>query len=122
MGSRDDIAELYSALDIVCLTSKNEGLPFVLLEAMANSKTIIASNVGSVSELLGDKIFSSQNYEICERGILVNNLDRQSFCDAIGQISFDLKLRNEFGENGVKFIGQTNSASENHYIYNKYND
>lgn len=42
--------------DAMLFTSKNEGLPNIILEAIATNTFIIASNVGAVSEVIAEKI------------------------------------------------------------------
>ncbi len=44
-GNRRDPENFYPALDIVALTSKNEGTPLTLIEAMANGRPVIATTV-----------------------------------------------------------------------------
>lgn len=44
LGSRTDVNELYNILDVFCLTSFKEGLPFVLIEAQANGLSCIVSD------------------------------------------------------------------------------
>lgn len=45
---------LFSENDCIIFTSPNEGLPLILLEAMASGVFIISSNVGFIPELLGE--------------------------------------------------------------------
>ena len=52
LGYRDDIASLLAASDVVVLPSRSEGLPLVLLEAMALDRPVVASSVGGVPDLL----------------------------------------------------------------------
>ena len=54
LGSRLDIPEILNLLDILVLPSLREGLPMVLLEAMAAGCAIIASNVGGIPTLIKD--------------------------------------------------------------------
>lgn len=49
---RVDITEWLAKLDMVILTSISEGQPFVLLEAMAARRPVLATNVGSCEEII----------------------------------------------------------------------
>src|SRR5258706_15503389 len=51
-GTRD-AREIYASLDVVALTSRNEGTPLALIEAMASGKPVISTAVGGVVDLLG---------------------------------------------------------------------
>jgi len=53
-GFRDDVIDLLGALDVFVISSHNEGVPMVLLEAMALGKAIVATAVGGVREILED--------------------------------------------------------------------
>jgi glycosyltransferase involved in cell wall biosynthesis len=54
LGPRGDVPDLLSACDAVVLTSVFEGLPNVVLEAMAAKRPIVATRVGGVPELVDD--------------------------------------------------------------------
>jgi len=58
-GTRRDLRDVYPALDIVALTSRNEGTPLTLIEAMANARPVISTAVGGVVDLLGEPLVSS---------------------------------------------------------------
>jgi glycosyltransferase involved in cell wall biosynthesis len=51
-GLWQDVAEVYPALDIVAQTSRSEGMPLALLEAMACARPIVAIAVGGVPEIV----------------------------------------------------------------------
>jgi glycosyltransferase involved in cell wall biosynthesis len=51
-GFRADISRLWADLDVVVLTSRSEGLPLVLMEAMAAGRPVAATCVGGVPELI----------------------------------------------------------------------
>lgn len=52
LGERSDVKDLLSMSDIFILSSKNEGLPTVLIEAAMAKNTIIATNCGGVNDIL----------------------------------------------------------------------
>ena len=53
LGPVDDIERFLSEVDVFCLPSRFEGLPFALLEAMMAGKACVAADVGDVAEALG---------------------------------------------------------------------
>lgn len=52
-GFRHDVAGFLADLDVFCLPSRWEGLPFVLLEAMMLGVPVVATDVGDVREAAG---------------------------------------------------------------------
>jgi glycosyltransferase involved in cell wall biosynthesis len=51
-GQVGDLAPLYAAADVVLLTSRSEGVPLVILEALASARPVVAAKVGSIPEVL----------------------------------------------------------------------
>ena len=52
LGYRSDIAPLLSVMDIFCLTSKMEGLPISLIEAMASGLAVVGSDVPGIKDVI----------------------------------------------------------------------
>lgn len=102
-GSRKDPEYFYPALDICALTSRNEGTPLTLIEAMANARPVIATRVGGVVDLLG-KVEEEGDYHICERGVSVPPGDVDAFAAGLGRLIEDRMLRDELGRRGFEFV------------------
>ena len=92
-GGRKDPEYFYPALDIVALTSLNEGTPLTLIEAMANARPIVATSVGGVVDLLGD-----------DRGICVPRGDEEAFAAALIRLARDPELQKDLGARGLEFV------------------
>jgi glycosyltransferase involved in cell wall biosynthesis len=54
LGWATDLPVLYGALDVVVLTSRNEGTPVALIEAGAAGRPVVATDVGGVAEVVRD--------------------------------------------------------------------
>ncbi|HEX3229104.1 MAG TPA: glycosyltransferase family 4 protein, partial [Pyrinomonadaceae bacterium] len=91
-------------LDIVALTSLNEGTPLSLIEAMANERPVIATAVGGVVDLLGQKTSSADGFHICERGVLVEEKDAATFAKGLDLLITDESLRHEIAARGREFV------------------
>lgn len=104
-GERNDPEYFYPALDIVALTSRNEGTPLTLIEAMANARPVIATNVGGVADLLGnDQKCRDGEYLVCERGISVCSGDVDGFASGLARLVDDRELRNNVATKGFEFV------------------
>ncbi len=104
LGNRTDADIFYAGLDIVALTSLNEGTPLSLIEAMANGKPVISTSVGGVIDLLGEITAENDGFKICERGIRVESSDAEGFFQGLMILSKDKNLRAEFGVKGKDFV------------------
>lgn len=104
-GGRKDPENFYPALDIVALTSRNEGTPLTLIEAMANARPVIATSVGGVVDLLGN-VIEENSYKVCERGISVRPYDVDAFAAGLETLIKNKNLRDELGRRGFEFVDQ----------------
>jgi glycosyltransferase involved in cell wall biosynthesis len=107
LGTRDDPENFYPALDIVALTSLNEGTPLTLIEAMANARPIVATAVGGVADLLGPtsrQYDGESGYRICERGVAVASGDAEGFAGGLQRLIEDPELRDDLGRAGLEFV------------------
>ncbi len=52
LGWRADIDKLYADIDVVALTSRNEGSPVALIEAMAAGVPVVSTEVGGVADVV----------------------------------------------------------------------
>jgi len=79
LGARNDILELLRESDVVVLSSKTEGLPMVLLEAMCVGVPCIATAVGGIPHLLSNgvgTVVPPQNSELLAEAIKSAYKDR----------------------------------------------
>ena len=104
LGNRNDADVFYAGLDIVALTSFNEGTPLSLIEAMANEKAVISTRVGGVVDLLGKVKEQKEDFQICERGISVAAQNAEGFYNGLIYLATNKTLRKTFAENGKSFV------------------
>lgn len=88
VGWQSDMANIYSALDVVVLTSLNEGTPVALIEAMAAGKPFVATNVGGVKDLMvgkGNAVKGNngQQFMVYGNGILVESQNLEGMSAAL---------------------------------------
>ena len=102
-GERSDPEYFYPALDVVALTSLNEGTPLTLIEAMANARPVISTSVGGVVDLLGPGV-DEGNFKICERGVSVSPNDVHAFAAGLHHLLSDSDLRKRLGDKGFEFV------------------
>jgi glycosyltransferase involved in cell wall biosynthesis len=90
LGERTDVAELLSTADVFVLSTRSEGLPLSVLEAMAAGLPVIASNVGGIPELVVDGV----------SGVLVPPGDPDALGDAIARVVENPSLAQRLGHAG----------------------
>jgi glycosyltransferase involved in cell wall biosynthesis len=52
LGWRRDLATIYGAADVFLLTSRNEGTPVAIIEAMASGVAVVSTDVGGVKDVV----------------------------------------------------------------------
>ena len=94
LGSRQDVPDLLSALDIFVLSSETEGLPVALLEAMAASRPVVATRVGGIPQVIEDG----------HNGLLISPHDPAGLAKAILTLMEDSTLRESVAREGYRTI------------------
>lgn len=82
-----------SGLDIIALTSLNEGTPASLIEAQAAGVPIVSTNVGGVSNIIIPE----------ETALLVPTNDLTAFTNSLNRLVIDKELRARMSEAGPRF-------------------
>ena len=57
LGWRRDVPAIYGASDLVALTSRNEGTPVALIEALASGVPVVSTDVGGVRDVVSEPMF-----------------------------------------------------------------
>ncbi len=89
-----DMTYVYNGLDMVALTSLNEGTPITLIEAQASGKPVVATDVGGVADTMVDKV----------TGILSAPKDVYGFYYNMLNLVLDERLRRKMGIAGYNFV------------------
>ncbi len=115
LGWRQDLASVYQSMDVVCLTSRNEGTPVSLIEALAASKPVISTDVGGVRDILnrGGKDPSPSEgraFSICEHGLLVRSGDHKGLAQGLEFLLKEASLRQEMGRRGRLYVREKYGA------------
>jgi colanic acid/amylovoran biosynthesis glycosyltransferase len=79
--SRQQLDSLYGRADLVVLTSRSEGIPLVLMEAMARGKIVLAPAITGVPEL----VIHGKTGFLYEPGSLADFVDRLRFIHSLLQ-------------------------------------
>lgn len=83
-GHKNEMNTEFADLDALMLTSDHEGLPMILLEAMANGIPVVAHAVGGIPDVM--------NQGDC--GVLVTDHTPNGYAEALFQLLTDTHLRN----------------------------
>jgi glycosyltransferase involved in cell wall biosynthesis len=102
-GFREDVTSLYETLDLVALTSLNEGTPLTLIEAMSHGRPVVATEVGGVIDLMGERRQQPGGFTVWDHGVTVPSRDVVALESAIRFLIERPELRAEMGERGRRF-------------------
>lgn len=94
LGFRSDVKELLRTFDIFCLPSLYEGLPNVILEAMASGLPVVATAVDGTVELIDEG----------STGFLVQPKHAQMLATRLAALLQDSELRQRFGQQGRRKV------------------
>ena len=92
LGRRDNADKLIAIADVITLTSRWEGMPYVLLEAMAWSRPVVTTAVNGCTELVENGV----------TGFVVPKGDVTSWANCVIEILEDPQGSIEMGQNGNK--------------------
>ncbi|MEL7224233.1 MAG: glycosyltransferase family 4 protein, partial [Cyanobacteria bacterium J06576_12] len=96
LGFSSEVHNLIQGLDIVTLPSWWEGHPLIVLEALASRKSVIASAVGGVPEIILHE----------ETGLLVPPKNPAALAQEICRLIAEPELRSQLGEAGCQRVRQ----------------
>jgi len=103
-GFRGDAASISRELDLVALTSFNEGTPLTLIEAMCCGRPVAATEVGGVEDLMGERRNAIDGFTIWDHGVTVPSGDVDAFARALRFLIEHPGLRREMGTRARAFV------------------
>ena len=89
-----DIATFNAGMDVICLTSDNEGTPVSIIEAQATNIPVVVTDVGGVRDIVLDN----------ETGFIVPPRNIDAFAEKLKILVTDEKKRAKMSQNGWKFV------------------
>ena len=94
---RQDIETIYAGIDLLALTSLNEGSPLTIIEAMASQVPVVATCVGGVPDLIKNR----------ETGLLcqLNNVEEMTL--QITELLTDTALKEKVIKNAYQYVKHT---------------
>jgi len=104
-----DVAELVAASDIVTLPSHREGLPTTICEAMLSGRTVVATAVGGVPEIVSDGV----------TGFLVPPKEPATLAVALRDVFVNPHLRDDVGRKAYDYASSHLTWSANAAEYDR---
>ena len=109
-GWRTDLPALYATFDAVVLSSRNEGTPIAVIEAMAAGRPVVATSVGGVPDVVADG----------KTGMLVPPGDSRKLVDALIALVDGPALRRSLGAAGRQAVERYRSERLVEDIFDLY--
>lgn len=100
---QSEIAEYFRSHDVFCLASVSEGLPVVLMEAMAAGLPVVTTRITGVPELVDDG----------RTGLLVPPARADLLADALQRVLEDPGLRDDLARAGLEVVAERFDSREN---------
>jgi glycosyltransferase involved in cell wall biosynthesis len=94
-GQRNDVPRLINALDVFVLSTHCEGLPLVILEAMARARPVVATAIDGIPEVIRD----------AETGLLFPHEDDERLAHHVIRLLTDRPWAARIGEAGRRLVG-----------------
>lgn len=123
-GWQRDMPQVYSKMDVLVATSRNEGTPVTIIEAMATGCPFVAPDVGGLVDLAQGEPRNREGAATYANGILVTRRDAGTFQRAVRQLLNDVQLRTEMGRAGRQFVldnfGAERLVRETERLYERF--
>lgn len=91
---RTDVDTICAGLDIIALTSLNEGTPVSLIEAQAAGKPIVSTRVGGIADVVLEN----------KTALLSDISDEKAYCNNLLQLVNDISMRQRFSNAGQEYV------------------
>jgi len=102
-GWQLQLDRIYADVDLVVLTSINEGTPVALLEAMASGRAFVSTDVGGVRDLMAGPSSPLGGFEVFANGILAPR-DGAVLAGAVAYLADHPEMRRTMGQAGRNFV------------------
>lgn len=97
VGHQDEACDFIHAMDVFVLPSLHEGIPMVLLEALALSRPVVASRTGGIPEVIEDGV----------NGLLVEPGNPVALAEVLEVLTQDVTRAEQLGKNGRMRVEQS---------------